>query len=236
MASILPRSNFVAWRQNRRQRPLQLRRHHRAKDRDAEQAADLPQEHARRGCNPDQTRLHGALRDDVEQALRWAEPETQDEQTPHDIERGRVRRQLLHQEQADELYRSAGEQERFVFACTSAQTARNRGAGDQAHHHGQQRQTAVRRFDAERELQIERQENDRAHERHGDRERRQHRGRERPDLEDAERQNGLGRLAFDIEKQQTLSRAIVRRGRGLQPTSSHRWGRMSARASRRRSK
>ena len=100
---------------------------HGAEDRDADHAAALAQEHAGRGGDADLAQRGRALRDHIEQALRGAEADADDEQAPHHIPLLRLSGELRHQVDADKLEDRAGEHDAFVLAGSGHVAARQRG-------------------------------------------------------------------------------------------------------------
>ena len=173
---------------------------HRPKDRDANHAAALTQEHGRRCRYPDLFHRRCALRDHVEQALRRAKANAQNEEAPDHVKLARARIQPRHQEYADKLQAGADQHDALVLARARHIAAGQGRSHDEANHQRQQQQTAIGRLKSETQLKVERQVDNRAHERHRDYERGDGRGGERSDLEQVQRQDGLGVLRFDVDE------------------------------------
>ncbi len=137
-----------------------------AEHRHADGRADLPEELARAGGDPQLTPLDGVLGREVEHALRRAQTQTQQRHAPHQIKQARVWRRLGQQEGRQGGRRRAPDHDLLVAAEPVDDEAADGRRRDQTNGQRRHRQAAGRGRQSQPQLHIQRQERHHPHEGH----------------------------------------------------------------------
>ena len=211
--SVTLAGSFASWSPS-------LDREDRAEDRDSEGAADRSGERGGRGRDADVLGLDVVLHHEHEHLHHQADPDPDDEHVDGgDPGRG-VDGQQREQVHADDEDRGAGDRERPVATDATDHAARRDRRDQETGHQGNHPQARLGRGQAVDELQVQREEHDRAEHRHPDREAHRVRDAEDPRTEQPKRDDRLGRLRLppDERAQQRDARDAEARRSSSSPT------------------